>query len=409
MRRLLRAGAISLLTTALAVGTASAAQTKEPTKDPARDPANHHLKLEIVPVADPVGPWRLRIENAGPSPVRLIADARLVTMDVTATAEEEAAAHPSAPDTAPGTKTKKKAHAKAPRAVVAHCRLPAEMRPVDEDDARALVVPPGRAYVETFDVRAMCFGAQLDAMVPGARVTPHFGWTAKSAKKLHAKAGAAVAFSGPEVIGPVDVAVPGAPAVDPVAELDAPEVILARPPTLDGVPAHPNEPPEDRNGDGLVDDHPMYDQHHHLVLTLPKYVDHESRVDIPAPLTLSNQGDRPRAIFYRASRVRFEVLSPAGERSTCGSPPDQTPLPEFYTHLKHGQAAHLSMLVSDVCDVDVFSRAGVYEVVAHVDDSGLSGANQDLSAFAGVLSSKPMLVRVRRESRHYEVPRPRLE
>ena len=153
----------------------------------------------------------------------------------------------------------------------------------------------------------------------------------------------------------------------------------------------------------------MYDQHHHLVLTLPRYVDHESRVDIPAPLTLSNQGDRPRAVFYRASRVRFEVLSPAGERSTCGSPPDQTPLPELYTHLKHGQSAHLAMLVSDVCDVDVFSRAGVYEVVAHVDDSGLSGANQDLSAFAGVLSSKPMLVRVRRESHHYEMPRPHLE
>ena len=103
--------------------------------DPARDPANHHLKLEIVPVADPLGPWRLRVENAGPSPVRLIADARLVTMDIAAPATEEAAA----------ATAKKKLHgkaAKATKALVAHCRLPAEMRPVDEDDARALVAAP---------------------------------------------------------------------------------------------------------------------------------------------------------------------------------------------------------------------------------------------------------------------------
>ena len=82
---------------------------------------------------------------------------------------------------------------------------------------------------------------------------------------------------------------------------------------------------------------------------------------------------------------------------------------EFYTHLKRGQSAHLPMLVSDVCDVDVFTRAGVYEVFGHVDDIGLSGAQLGLNAFAGILNSKPMLVRVRRESRHYDVQRPRLE
>ena len=379
------------------------------------DPAVPHLKVDIVPLGPPVGPWRLRIENTGSTPVRLIADARLVTMDVEATEQEEddaqAAAIAADPRNAGApqsvSSTAKRAR-RVKKLLVAHCRLPPEMRPADEDDGRALVVPPGRAYAETFDVRALCFGADLDTLVPGAKVTPHYGWTSRPKKVARGRHEAA--FSGPAVVGPVDgTPAPGAATVGSLAELDAPTLTLAAPPILDPNMARPPQPDEDRDGDGVVDNPPKFDRHHHLVLSLPRYVDHESRLDIPAPLTLTNEGDRPRAVFYRASRIRYEVTSPVGEHLTCGSPPDETPLREFYTHLAHGQSAHLPMVVSDVCDVDVFSRAGVYEVIAHLDDSGLAGAQDALDAFAGVLSSKPMLVRVRRESRHFDQPRPRLE
>jgi hypothetical protein len=385
---------------------------------PSTELAAPHLKVDIVPLGTPMGPWRLRVENTGSAPVRLIADARLVTMDVEATAQEEDDAQAAAASADPhnagamqnGSAARKARRKKGP--LVVHCRLPAEMRPVDEDDGRALVVPPGRAYAETFDVRAICFGAALDTLVPGAKVTPHYGWpsrtkTAKSATRAHGKEG----FSGPAVVGPVDSAsvTASAGAVASVAELDAPSLTLAAPPILDPNMVRPPMPDEDRDGDGVVDNPPKIDRHHHLVLSLPRYVDHESRVDIPAPLTLTNEGDRPRAVFYRASRVRYEVTPPVGERVGCGAPPDETPLREFYTHLRPGQSSHLAMVVSAVCDVDVFARAGVYEVIAHLDESGLAGAQDTLGAFAGVLSTKPMLVRVRRESRHYEEPRPRLE
>ncbi len=383
------------------------------------DPAAPHLKVDIVPLGAPMGPWRLRVENTGSAPVRLIADARLVTMDVEATAQEEDDAQAAAASADPrnaGAMKNANAARKATRKkgpLVAHCRLPAEMRPLDEDDGRALVVPPGRAYAETFDVRAICFGAALDTLVPGAKVTPHYGWPGKTRKvaRAHAHATGKEAFFGPAVVSPVDSSsvTASADAVESLAELDAPSLTLAAPPILDPNMARPPMPDEDRDGDGVVDNPPKIDRHHHLVLSLPRYVDHESRVDIPAPLTLTNEGDRPRAVFYRASRVRYEVTSPVGERVTCGAPPDQTPLREFYTHLHHGQSSHLAMVVSAVCDVDVFARAGVYEVVAHLDESGLAGAQDTLGAFAGVLSTKPMLVRIRRESRHYDEPRPRLE
>ncbi len=415
VRALAQAATLATLLTPLAAPVAHAAGfVGVPTTPVTQNPAAPQLKVDIVPLGAPMGPWRLRVENAGPVPVRLIADARLVTLDVEATAQEEDDAQTAAAATGPrkAVALDKKSAKRKKGPLVAHCRLPAEMQPVDQDDGRALVVPPGRAYAETFDVRAMCFGAALDTLVPGAKVTPHYGWTAKP-KKITRRAQEPRAFSGPAVAGPVDFTSPaltsGAPPVEAIASLDAPALTLAAPPVLDPNVARPPQPDEDRDGDGVPDNPGALDRHHHLVLSLPRYVDHESRLDIPAPLTLTNEGDRPRAVFYRASRVRYDVISPVGEHVTCGSPPDQTPLREFYTHLGHGQSSHISMVVSAVCDVDTFARAGVYEVVAHLDESGLAGAQDTLGAFAGVLSSRPMLVRVRRESRHSEAPRPQLQ
>ena len=161
-------------------------------------------------------------------------------------------------------------------------------------------------------MRALCFGSALDTFVPGAKVTAHFGWSGGTKKNAHARA---ATLDRPAVISPLDLPSPtSSPAlgsgphtasepVARVAELDASPVTLAAPPALDNMLHSPMPAPtadEDRDGDGIADDAaaPKLDPHRHLVLSLPHFVDHESRVDIPAPMTLKNMGDRPRTIFF---------------------------------------------------------------------------------------------------------------
>src|SRR6202044_1722510 len=81
--------------------------------------------------------------------VRLVADARLLTFEVTPRSAAKAL----------------------------HCELPADMRPGDDMD-RPLVLPPGRSYVERFEPRLYCFGKRLlDGLAQGAIVVGPLGWT----------------------------------------------------------------------------------------------------------------------------------------------------------------------------------------------------------------------------------------
>ncbi len=110
----------------------------EPPPLPAPD-----LKLTID-APSPEAPWTIRLQNTGAIPIRIDADARLVSLDITP------------PD--------------AKRAI--KCELPSDMRPNDDDD-RMLVLPPGRAFVEKIDPRLFCFGAKASlALVSGASVAP---------------------------------------------------------------------------------------------------------------------------------------------------------------------------------------------------------------------------------------------
>ena len=89
----------------------------------------------------------MRVTNDGSVPVRIVADARFLSLELTRRGEKRAE----------------------------RCELPVAMRPDDWTD-RSLVLPAGRAYVETFEPRLYCFtGNAPKALGPTSIVVGHLG------------------------------------------------------------------------------------------------------------------------------------------------------------------------------------------------------------------------------------------
>ncbi len=124
-------------------------------KVPTAPPPSVALTLDAP---GPRGTWKMRVENTGDVPVRLVADARLLTLELTPAPKDGAAA----------------AKKKKPKPVV--CALPADMRPIGDVD-RALVLAPKRSYTESIDPRLYCFGAKAsEVLAPGTKIVAHLGW-----------------------------------------------------------------------------------------------------------------------------------------------------------------------------------------------------------------------------------------
>ena len=119
----LAAGALPTSARADVVG-AAVVRHASPKVDDAPPPANVTLAIEA---SSPRGAWKMRVTNEGDVPVTIVADARLLALDVTPRSARKAV----------------------------HCELPGEMRPQD-DSTRPLVLPPKRAYVERFEPRLYC-------------------------------------------------------------------------------------------------------------------------------------------------------------------------------------------------------------------------------------------------------------
>ena len=320
--------------------------------------------------------WRLRIENAGSVPVRIMADARLLSLEVTA----------------PGAK-----HA-------VRCALPADMQPGRPDD-RALVVPPQRAYVESFDPRTYCFGAKEEAaIVPGATVIAHLGW-APPARKRKA--------TGPFVVEPLDGVTP---IVAPAKEIVSPAWSIAAlaaapgatptssneamPPTpLPNAPAgSPGAPPSPPDDEGLV------------VVTTER-TDAARKNEVGLTVTVKNTGKHPATLLLRPETLSFEIEAPDGTTERCGGTRSvDSPIRELYDTIAPKGQASVALLLSDVCPGRAFDQPGFYTVRAQLDTRRASGQPIGLRTFDGVVTAaKPTRVRVRLARRPSHAPRPQLE
>jgi hypothetical protein len=299
------------------------------------------------------GPWTMRVTNAGEVPVRLVADARLLVLEVT-----------------PRSATK-----------AVRCELPADMRPADDADS-ALVLPPSRSYAETFDPRLYCFGGHLsDALGAGASVVAHLGWTGGNKARA------------PFVVQSID-------GVEPVL---APVKALRAEPI--GVPDDPTVPLTSF-GDRRPDDPDPVK----LTIRGPASIDAGSPGGISIDVTLRNQGKRPVTLRFRPETLRFEVAAPRAVENCRWPLMPVAAMRELFTTVHSGGAQDLAVLLGDYCSGHVFDDPGLLVIRPALDTRKASGADIAIKTFDGeVVATTPTLLRLHQGAKPPQLRRPHLE
>lgn len=333
-----------------------AVKTEKPKPAP---PPNVELTVQATPGSTR---WKVRIENKDAVPLRLVADARLVSFEI----EPPAEAAPANP------------RAAKPKPV--KCTLPADMRP-QSDDERLLVLPPGRAYAETIDPRLYCFGAKESAaLAAGGKVTALMGWTG--------------ALTRPFVISPFEGVEPRVAAAKSIAS--APFTLPASSSPI------PPPPPAPTASATLTPK---------LSVSIPQFIDAATGNELAVTVSVANASDRAVVLRLRADTVTFDVTAPNGTTTRCSRPQLLgTPMRELFDTVPAHGSANLAVLLSAVCPAGTFDQVGLYQIVPGIDTRRASGEKIGLATFEGeVAGTQPSLLRVRTARNPPPKPRPVLE
>ena len=143
--------------TVAALGPAAGAEDVPSESASGQEDGERDVRLDVqVTERGPFRPWRLKVTNVSDEPVSVAADPRLLSFDVTVPGEKE------------------------PQ----HCKLPSSMMPSSVTDKAVRILEPGRFVLRRVDPRFFCFSeGEQDVLVPGAEVTPTFGWPTKTKTK----------------------------------------------------------------------------------------------------------------------------------------------------------------------------------------------------------------------------------
>ncbi len=305
----------------------------------------------------PDRPWTLRVENLDDVPVRLVADARLLILEVT----PEGAEHSI------------------------RCALPSDMRP-GGDDERGLILPPRRAYAETFDPRLYCFGTrEAAALIAGANVVAHLGWMPRGKRT-----------KPPYVAAPIEGVEPErAPLMEIISD--------AR-----HLPAPPPPSPVEAGGAPRVA--PEGDVAPKLLLSGPHRVDVGTPVDVALPITLTNQGPRSVTLLFRPETLAFDVIGPTGSTPCKWAVSATSPIRELFTTVPPHGSASVAVSLSALCEAATFESPGIYSATPRLDTRHASGQSINLRTFDAELASpEPTLIRVRAARVPLPRARPTLE
>ncbi|HKO93470.1 MAG TPA: hypothetical protein VJU61_20090 [Polyangiaceae bacterium] len=353
----------------------------------------HDLTL-VVSEDGPDQPWTLSLTNQGDQPIGLIADPGLLWFEV------------SLPGREPQS-----------------CRLPEPLRPAAMQRKSVLELHPGEHFSRRFDPRFFCF-AELGQLllVPGARVTPHFGWpreapVAKTKKPAKGKATAAPSTSPLEAPfvawrwtaaaqAPTSTGTAGAaPAPEAVPEnkgTESEEEDASSKPATGSPWRWPTEGLKSLQGATLElpasyaswVGAPRRDAPRDLELVLIAGSDAEDERNATVSFGLVNPLDRAQQIFVRRELLDYDVQGPDGFFQCPGS---DVGSPDFasFTTLRPHAAERLMVRLIEVCPRRSFARPGLYEVRARLA-AKWSGQDLGLDAFVGQLeATHPAFVRVR--------------
>jgi hypothetical protein len=357
------------------LGGKAAPRKPTPKAEDAAPPPNVTLAIEA---STPRGPWKMRVTNQSDVPVAIVADARLLALDVTPRSARKAE----------------------------HCELPSEMRPED-DLSRPLVLPPKRSYAERFEPRLYCLeGSRLEALAPGAIVIATLGWAGHGTHPplmVSPVEGLEAQVASSKSIRSAPIALPDepTPSLTPQPEGAAPASTKG-----DASASTTADASASTTADASVSRRVEAD----LVVRSATSVDAASSSDIAIPVTLTNKGRRAAIVRFRPETLGFDVVGPRGADHCSWSALPSAPTRDLFTTLGAGAQTSLTVLLSAYCSARVLARSGLYVVRASLDTRRASGAEIGLRSFDGqVIATSPTVVRLRRGTEVETLAHPSLE
>jgi len=349
---MLLAGASAL---ALLASPAHAAKpAKKAPAPPPLPPAPARLRI-IAPTM--TGPWTMRIDNEGTVPLRVPADVRLLRLEVEVAGEKKPI----------------------------KCEVPKSLRPSKFPESRALLLGPGQSYAEPFDPRLFCFGKAASALQSNAVVHARFGW---DPPKKYVKKPPKPPFAAEST--------EREPTLAPEPELRAPAILLGdAPPPPAPAPAQPAPAAEDAKKEPATQGAPapiVDERAGRLVVSSETYRDLASPHGATLKVTAKNDGLRPILVALRPWMFSFRVDGPYGTTNACpNDPPRGLPRDAFRT-LEPGASTSFSIVLSEVCPRDTFTRPGLYRVTPTLN-AGETASGIDAYT-AEVKADKASLVRL---------------
>jgi len=333
----------------------------------------------------PNQPWTITLANRGSEPLGFIADPGLLWFDVT-----------------------------LPGRAQQSCRLPEPLRPSAMQRKSVLVLHPGEQYSRRLDPRFFCFSELGQGLlVPGAKVTPNFGWSREpllNKSKPRAGKGAAAAASPtsgadqpPFVAWRLENAAASstvAPPPEPSGSSDEDAE-----PQTGGADASWHTPKEGLKfiqgaSLELPDSYASWmgsarrDATHDIELVLLAGSDAEDEHNAMVTFGLLNAQARPQQIFVRREVLEYDVQGPDGYFECPASETGPPDFASFSTLAPHG-AERAIVRLFEVCPRRSFARPGLYEVRAKLA-AKWSGQELGMDAFVGQLeTAQPVYIRVR--------------
>jgi hypothetical protein len=338
--------------------------------------AAEEAPLKFTVDAESEGRWRMALENTGDAPLRVLADARMVWLEVVTAPVE------------PDETSKKKAKPKAyPKGKIPVCRAPADLRPSIAHSDRWVVLQKGERVVEHFDPVLLCGASAAGAgLTRGALVYPHYGTPPDAAMLRALKQKKPVKPKGPFVVEPA-----GATADAPfLRDVEAPSLAIAYEmaafsPESFAAGGGPGRPAED-----------LDERAPRLQLTAPPHGDAATETDVSLRVVTKNVGLRSATIHLRPDDYAFSITPPDGPPTTCGpGAASRGAARDFFTTMSPGSTRTETAWLRELCAGRTFSRPGVYLVAPRLvlrED----GRDYGLSAFTGdVTAPNPTRIRVR--------------
>jgi hypothetical protein len=358
------------------------AQEAEPAAKPAvvAPPPKANGKKPPLPVqlsvlaSSPDPPWILKIENTSDVVIRVPADERLLSFEL-------------------------RPKAKAP---VIACKLPKLMVPSEFDSSRELLLNPKESFTVSIDPRLYCFGSSVDKLVPGAVLTPSFGFSPFGSSK---ETIAAEGLDRPSSYQPVRL-LKGEPFTLPA--------IVEPPPSQKKQAEHGHAHGEGGHAHG--DGEHAHGGHHgegghmtgssldpsapRLDVYVEQRVDATAGRDVVLTLRAVNEGERKLATVLRTRMmtIRVEELRadnrPRAVTLCTGQHAAHGVASELVGTLGAGRESRLAILVAEVCPKGTFHRPGLYRLRAELDTAVSGESLKSDPWLEGALARQSALVRV---------------